>query len=80
MNLTNRQRQKLEAIIAGARAILLEAKSSSSVKGAGPKRLRRSGKDLIAFRKMLVSERKKGVPVADLAKKHNVSIAYIYKL
>jgi hypothetical protein len=45
-----------------------------------PKRVRRSGKDLAAFRKMLIAERKKGVPVADLARKHNISSAYIYQL
>lgn len=80
MILTNRQIQKLEAIIASAEAILSEAKTSSSVKGSRPKRLRRSGKDLVAFRKMLAAERKKGVSVADLAKKHNISTVYIYKL
>ena len=45
-----------------------------------PKRTRRSGKELIAFRRMLKAERKRGVPVADLAKKHKISTAYIYSL
>ncbi|MEN9707610.1 MAG: hypothetical protein RIQ68_18 [Pseudomonadota bacterium] len=44
------------------------------------KRLRRSGKELVAFRKMLLSERKKGTPVAELARKHGISAAYIYQL
>ena len=44
------------------------------------KRTRRSGKELIAFRRMLKTERKRGVPVADLAKKHKISTAYIYAL
>lgn len=44
------------------------------------KRQRRSGKELVAFRKMLKSERKKGVPVAELAEKHGISTAYIYSL
>jgi hypothetical protein len=44
------------------------------------RRVRRSGKDLAAFRKMLKSERKKGVPVADLARDHGISAAYIYQL
>ncbi len=80
MNLTNQQIRKLEAIIAAAQAVLSEAKAAPSGKGAKAKRVRRSGKDLVAFRKMLVAERKKGVPVAELAKKHNISSAYIYQL
>jgi hypothetical protein len=44
------------------------------------KRLRRSGQELKQFRKMLKAQRKKGVPVADLARKHGVSSAYIYML
>lgn len=44
------------------------------------RRVRRSGKELVAFRKMLAAERKKGVPVAKLAKRHGISTAYIYQL
>jgi hypothetical protein len=44
------------------------------------RRVRRSGKELVAFRKMVVAERKKGVPVATLAKQHRVSTTYIYQL
>jgi hypothetical protein len=44
------------------------------------KRRRRTGKELSDFRKMLISERKRGVPVADLARKHGISAAYIYQL
>jgi hypothetical protein len=44
------------------------------------KRGRRSGKQLAQFRKMLKAERKKGIPVAELARKHRVSTAYIYTL
>lgn len=44
------------------------------------KRRRRTGKELNDFRKMLVAERKKGVPVAELARKHGISAAYIYQL
>jgi hypothetical protein len=43
-------------------------------------RIRRSGKELVAFRKMLKTERTKGVPVGLLAKKHKVSLGYIYQL
>jgi hypothetical protein len=54
-----------------------EAKSGAEAEG---KRRRRTGKELAAFRKMLVAERKRGVPVAELAKKHGISAAYIYQL
>ena len=43
-------------------------------------RVRRTGKDLLAFRKMLKAERKRGVSVAELAEAHGVSTAYIYQL
>src|SRR5436190_14794368 len=44
------------------------------------KRLRRSGKELVQFRKMLKAERRRGVSVADMARKHAISTAYIYTL
>jgi hypothetical protein len=79
------------ALIAGAHP---DAGRSSSKKGAKPspkakakspadpdaKRRRRTGKELTDFRKMLVAERKRGVPVAELAEKHGISAAYIYQL
>ena len=46
----------------------------------GSRQTRRSGQELVEFRKMLKSERKKGVSVAELARKHGVSPAYIYML
>ena len=83
MNLNNQQIRKLEAIISAAQSILADAKTAPSGNGKAStkaKRVRRSGKDLAAFRKMLIAERKKGVPVADLARKHSISSAYIYQL
>jgi hypothetical protein len=55
---------------------------SNDAKGASKtvKRTRRSGKELVAFRKMLKAERKKGVPVAEIARKHGVSAPYIYQM
>jgi hypothetical protein len=44
------------------------------------KRVRRSGKELIRFRKMLKTQRQNGVPVAELARRHGISSAYIYLL
>jgi hypothetical protein len=52
----------------------------SSESATRSKRLRRTGKELVAFRKMLLAERKKGTPVAELASKHGISAAYIYQL
>jgi hypothetical protein len=43
-------------------------------------RTRRSKKETIALKKLLKAERKAGVPVAELAKKHGISTAYIYML
>jgi len=36
--------------------------------------------EAIALKKLLKAERKAGVPVAELAKKHGISTAYIYML
>ena len=44
------------------------------------KRTRRTGAELAAFREMLSNERKNGASVAELAKQHGVSAAYIYQL
>jgi hypothetical protein len=43
-------------------------------------RIRRTGRELVQFRKLLKAQRRKGVSVADLARKHGVSTAYIYTL
>lgn len=86
MNLSNKQVKHLEKIIASVQGLLEEAKKVPASSGrengaqAGNKRIRRSGKELVAFRKMLKAERKKGTPVADIAREHNVSQAYIYQL
>lgn len=85
MSLSKRQIRQLEGIIAAAQSVLdTAAKDAANGKGDAkanrPKRVRRSGKELIAFRKALKAERKKGVPVAEIARKNNVSPAYIYQL
>jgi hypothetical protein len=60
--------------------------SSSSKEAVKPKPssrrklIRRGGKELVAFRNMLKIERKKGTSVAELAKRHGISTAYIYAL
>jgi hypothetical protein len=47
---------------------------------ASVSRIRRSKNEVLALKKLLKSERKAGVPVAELAAKHGVSSAYIYML
>ena len=44
------------------------------------KRVRRTGQELLQFRKMVKAERRKGSSVAALARKHGISTAYIYTL
>jgi len=43
-------------------------------------RTRRTKKEAVALKKLLKAERKAGVPVAELARKHGISTAYIYML
>jgi hypothetical protein len=81
MSLSKRQLKQLDKIVALATSLLDElSKPEASLNKAPKKRIRRSGKELVAFRKMLKAERKKGVPVAQLAKTHGVSSAYIYQI
>lgn len=75
---------KLHRIIALAEKLILNgSKQGKRVELSGRKagkRVRRTGKELVQFRKMLKAERKRGVPVAELARRHRVSSAYIYML
>lgn len=84
MALTASEMAQLKKIVAIAKQLLEKAgepeKSGRPERGNGKTKGRRSGKELIAFRKILKAERKAGVPVAQLAKKHGVSPAYIYQL
>ena len=82
MQLTKHDISKLKKIIALAeKMISSSAKKSAKAKPVSKgKRIRRSGKELVAFRKMLKAERKTGVSVAAMAKKYGISTAYIYTL
>ena len=82
MQLSKHDISKLKKIIALAEKMILSSSESSPRAKASSKnkRTRRSGKELVAFRKMLKAERKKGTSVAAIAKKHGVSTAYIYTL
>ena len=87
MSLSPREINQLRKIVQIAEKLIAkgaEPKEAAKPKAAkaapAGKRMRRSGPALVAFRKMLKAERKRGVSVADLAKKHGISPAYIYQL
>ena len=83
MNLSTsaRQLRKLDRIITLARQLVTEIKKAQRVERNGSvRRIRRSGQELVQFRRVLTLQRKKGVPVAELARKHGISSAYIYML
>jgi nitrate reductase beta subunit len=68
------------AEIAQLKTIMSTLQKIITTNAGKPKRVRRSGKELSAFRKMLRAERKNGVAVSTLAKRHGISTAYIYQL
>ncbi|PWB84653.1 MAG: hypothetical protein C3F11_00150 [Methylocystaceae bacterium] len=88
MALSKHQVSQLQKIVETVQAILAEEKrnpqgrkpKAASRLSAGEPHSRRSGKELLAFRKALRAERKSGVPVAEIAKRHKVSKSYIYQL
>jgi hypothetical protein len=85
MSLSPTEVAKLKKLISLARELLASAEPATKLAAKdAPKqpgrRARRTGKDLVAFRKMLKAERKKGVRVEDLAQKHGISTTYIYQL
>jgi hypothetical protein len=76
--------QKLLASVDGGSANVAKTskpgKAARSNKPTDRTGTRRSGKELAEFRKLLKAERRRGVPVAELAKKHGISTAYIYQI
>jgi hypothetical protein len=89
MSISPREIAKLRKIVELAQRLLAKQNvpEAPKAKGKGAKsaiiptiQKRRSGKELTAFRKILKAERKQGVPVAEIAAKHGISLAYIYQL
>jgi hypothetical protein len=84
MALTNKELKELETLLRRAQDLIGKATSpqngKSSARRSASTRIRRTGKDLVAFRKAIRAERKAGVPVAKIAEKHGISPAYIYQL
>lgn len=73
--------KKLRKIAADLEELATAIESFPAGNGkSAPSRTRRSKKEVAALKKLLKAERKSGVPVAELAKKHGVSSAYIYML
>jgi hypothetical protein len=83
LSLSSQQLRKLNRIIALAHQLVTEieeAQRSGQNGSAKKRRIRRSGDELVQFRRMLKLQRKKGIPVAELARQHGISSAYIYML
>ena len=92
MTLHAKEFAKLRRIIALADKLIAESPkpkrgrraakggNGSVAKRKNGKRIRRTGTDLIQFRKMLKSKLKGGISVADLAREQGISSAYIYQL
>jgi hypothetical protein len=71
--------RKLQQIIKLAEDLLAAAGAGGKRKAARPKK-RRSSAEATEFRAFLKKEREKGVPVEQLAKKHGVTMSYIYQI
>ena len=80
MSLSAQQIRKLNRIITLARELIEDNNEARMFGRNGTTRIRRTGKELVQFRRMLRDERKKGVPVAELVRKYGISSAYIYQL
>jgi transposase-like protein len=74
---------KLRRIVSLAETLIAKdngRKNNGVARKHSGKRIRRTGPELVQFRKMIKAERKNGVPVSELARKHGISSAYIYML
>ncbi len=84
MSLSSKEVAQLKKIVQLAGELLKKAGKTEKVKPTArrvrPARSRRRGNELVAFREQLKAERKAGTPVAQIAKKHGISPAYIYQL
>jgi hypothetical protein len=72
---------QLNRIIKVAQKLLTRDQAARGAsKRQNSKRRRRTGSELVRFRKMLKAERRKGTSVSLLARKHGISPAYIHML
>ena len=79
MVLSSDQNRRLQRVLNGLHE-LLKTRPGKVVKTSQPTRVRRTGKELEAFKKAIVSERKRGAVVSELAAKFGVTPSYIYQL
>jgi hypothetical protein len=79
LSLSIQQVAKLQRIISLAQKLIADQPKQNG-KPKRKTRLRRTGKELVQFRRLLKSERRKGISVANIARRHGVSEAYIYML
>ncbi|HEY8580689.1 MAG TPA: hypothetical protein VIL72_12430 [Beijerinckiaceae bacterium] len=89
MKLTERELVVLKALAAACQKLVDEAEQPRRAMGgpshgdgaaAARPRIRRTGDELAEFRRLLIEERDRGVPAADIARKYGVSRSYIYNL
>jgi hypothetical protein len=86
MSFTARELKQLQQIVEIGNILIakaeehIEAKAQAKAEKEANKRVRRSGKELIKFRRDLKKMRNDGVPVAELAETYGVSASYIYQL
>lgn len=83
MQLSKKQISQLIKILETTQQILADAsreRPSSGTREQTGTRTRRTGKDLVAFKKAIKAERKAGASVADLSRKYGVTPSYLYQL
>jgi hypothetical protein len=86
MSLSPHEVAELRKIVSIAEKILAKAtapKKRAKLAMSTPKprkNPRRKGRELIAFRKTILAERKRGIPVAEIARKHGITPNYIYQM
>lgn len=84
MQLSKKQVNRLIQIIETAQQMLVEASHETAAPSAKNTTRatgkRRVGKELAEFKKMIKAERKGGMAVAEIARKHGVTPSYIYQL
>ena len=86
MSFTTRELKQLQNIVEIASALMakaqehVDARAAEKAERQANKRVRRSGKELVKFRRDLKKMRNEGVPVAELSETYGVSVSYIYQL
>ena len=86
MDFTARELKQLKQIVELGTILIakaeeqIEAKAVAKAEKDANKRVRRSGKELVKFRRELKKMRNDGVPVAELSATYGVSASYIYQL